>query len=56
MAENHITNYWVSGMLDEKKLEEIWKKVPLMLQEKEITKKEENKKFVSFYVKKVLNI
>ena len=41
-------------MLDEKRLEEIRKKVPMMLQEKEITRKEENKKFVSFYVNNAL--
>ena len=41
-------------MLDEKKLEEIRKKVPLLLQEGEIAKQEENKKFVSFYVNNAL--
>ncbi len=41
-------------MLDEKKLEEIRKKVPLMLQEGELAKKEENKRFVSFYVDNAL--
>lgn len=41
-------------MLDEKRLEEIRKKVPMMVQEKEIIKKEENKKFVSFYLNNAL--
>jgi len=54
LEQNHITNYWVNAMLDEKRLEEIRKKVPMMLQEKEITKKEENKRFVSFYVNNAL--
>lgn len=37
-------------MLDEKRLKEIERKVPLMLQEGEIAKKEENKKLVKFYL------
>ncbi len=41
-------------MLDEKRLVEIRKKVPQLLQEKEITKNENNKKFVSFYVNNAL--
>ncbi|HLC71906.1 MAG TPA: hypothetical protein VJI32_07900 [Candidatus Nanoarchaeia archaeon] len=41
-------------MLDEKRIEEIKRKVPRMLQEKEINKNEENKKFVSFYLNNAL--
>lgn len=41
-------------MLDEKKLKEIEKNVPLLLQEGEISKKEENKKLVDFYLENAL--
>lgn len=41
-------------MLDEKKLEEIRKKIPKMLQEGDISKKEDNKKLVNFYEENAL--
>lgn len=41
-------------MLDEKRLEEIRKKVPQMLQEGEISKKIENKKLIDFYLENAL--
>ncbi len=41
-------------MLDEKKLEEIKRKVPLWLREGEISKREENKRFTQFYLNNAL--
>ena len=41
-------------MLDEKKLKEIERKIPLMLQEEEISKNDENRKLVDFYLENAL--
>lgn len=41
-------------MLDEKRLEEIGKRVSRMLQDGEIIKKEENKKLIDFYIENAL--
>ena len=50
MGEKLIINCWVIEVLDEKKLKEIERKVPIMVQEEEISKNDENKKLVDFYL------
>ncbi|MCK4589390.1 MAG: hypothetical protein KAT77_03040 [Nanoarchaeota archaeon] len=46
--------YWVKEMLNDKKLKEIEKNVPSMLNEKEISKNDFNKNLINFYLENAL--
>ena len=54
MALNNIMLYWVGEMLNDKKLEEIRKNIPLLRNTDEITKDEKNKRLVEFYTENAL--
>ena len=54
MVLRRIIPFWEGEMLDDKSLEEIKKNVALLRNEEEISKKENNKKLVDFYIENSL--